>query len=154
MTDYIVVERSTTIEAPAERISPFIIDFHEWVDWSPWEGIDPNLERTYNGPDVGVGASYSWSGNRAAGAGTMQIESIDDSSIELALTFTKPFKSNSRTRFDLTPDGTGTAVTWQVLTPKTLLLRVMSLFMKLDKTVGPDLEKGLAQLKVVAEKLA
>lgn len=35
-------------------------------------------------------------------------------------------------------------VTWQVLTPKTLLLKVMSVFMSLEKTVGPDLEKGLA----------
>lgn len=152
MTDYIVVERSLTIDAPSERIASLITDFHEWTDWSPWEGIDPHMERTFSGPDSGVGASYSWSGNRKAGAGTMLIESIDDSTIDLALTFTRPFKSNSRTQFDLTPDGGGTTVTWQVLTPKTLLLRVMSVFMSLEKTVGPDLEKGLAQLKTVAEK--
>ncbi len=154
MTDYIVVERRIAIDAPSEQIARLIVDFHEWTDWSPWEGIDPDMERTYSGPDSGVGASYSWSGNRKAGAGNMLIESVDDSTIDLALTFTRPFKSDSRTCFDLVPDGAGTAVVWQVLTPKTLMLRVMSVFMSLEKTVGPDLEKGLAQLKAVAEKPA
>jgi hypothetical protein len=152
MTDYIAVQRSITIDAPSARILGLVTDFREWVDWSPWEGLDPDLKRTYSGPDSGVGASYAWSGNRKAGAGTMAIESVDDSSVGIALTFTKPFKSKSKTHFDLRPDGERTAVTWQVLTPKTLMLTIMSVFMSLEKTVGPDLEKGLAQLKSVAEQ--
>ena len=31
------------------------------------------------------------------------------------------------------------------------LMKVMGMFFKIDKMVGPDFEKGLAQLKSVAE---
>ena len=60
-----------------------INDFHEWTAWSPWEGLDPDLQRTYSGPDAGVGAHYAWQGNRKAGEGTMEItgsapDRIDD----------------------------------------------------------------------------
>ena len=152
MTEYIVVERKLKIDSSTAQIQDLITDFHKWVDWSPWEQIDPNLQRTYSGPDSGVGTSYTWSGNRKAGAGNMTITSIEPNAIKLDLTFTKPFKSASKTNFDFQPDGSSTTVVWQVHTPKTFMLKIMSVFMKLNKTVGADLEKGLAQLKAAVEK--
>lgn len=147
MTEYTVVERSTTIAAPAESIEPFLTDFHQWRDWSPWEDVDPDLKRTYGGPASGVGTSYEWAGNRKAGAGRMEITSVTTTAVALDLVFTKPFKSDSRSHFGLEPVADGTRVTWQVLTPKTFLTRIMGVFMNLDKMVGPDLEKGLVRLK-------
>ena len=41
--------------------------------WSPWEDIDPALRAPTAGPTKGVGARYAWSGNRKAGAGSMEI---------------------------------------------------------------------------------
>ncbi len=152
MTDYIVVKRTVAIDALTPTILPLITDFHEWAAWSPWEDIDPQMQRSYSGPESGVGASYAWSGNRKAGAGTMRIDAVDTSSVDIALTFTRPFKSQSKCHFDLVMADAGTSVTWQILTPKTLMLRVASLFMSLEKTVGPDLEKGLLQLKAAAER--
>ena len=81
----------------------------------------------------------------------MTVRAVSDSAIDIDLTFTKPFKSDSKTTFGFRPQETGTVVSWKVLTPKTFTLRVVTVFMKLDKTVGPDLEKGLAKLKVMAE---
>ena len=43
------------------------------------------------------------------------------------------------------------AVTWSMTGPKTRMTRVMGVFMSMDKMVGPDFEKGLAQLRIVAE---
>ena len=63
------VTRTTTIEAPAERVHALVNDFHEWPKWSPWEDLDPQLRRTYSGPDAGVGATYAWEGNKKAGQG-------------------------------------------------------------------------------------
>lgn len=151
MTDYIVVGRSVPIEASVAEIQSWINDFHRWIDWSPWEGLDPDLQRSYSGPNQGVGARYEWSGNRKAGAGHMTLEAISDLEIDIALTFTKPFKSKSKAHFVFETNGDQTDVLWQILTPRTLLLKVMSIFVKLDKTVGPDLEVGLARLKVVSE---
>ncbi|MEJ7794778.1 MAG: hypothetical protein WKF50_04440 [Nocardioides sp.] len=43
------MSRSTTIAAPPERIHPLLDDFHAWQEWSPWEKIDPDLQRTFTG---------------------------------------------------------------------------------------------------------
>ena len=67
------VERSIAIAAPPDRIFEAIADFHRWTDWSPWEGLDPNLQRTYSGAEEGVGAIYEWAGTRKVGKGRMEI---------------------------------------------------------------------------------
>ena len=71
------VERSTVIAASPEDVYEQIADFHKWADWSPWEGLDPNMGRTYSGSAAGKGAIYRWSGNRQAGQGRMEILQAD-----------------------------------------------------------------------------
>ena len=58
------VSRSRHIAAPLEQVHGFVDDFHEWVRWSPWEGPDPQLRRTYSGAARGVGAQYEWAGDK------------------------------------------------------------------------------------------
>ena len=65
--DTYTVERSAIVDAPAGRVYEQISDFHLWPAWSPWEGIDPAMQRTYSGSERGTGAAYAWSGNRKAG---------------------------------------------------------------------------------------
>ena len=153
MTDTYSVERFATIKAPAASIYAQIVDFHRWTAWSPWEGLDPDLERTYSGPARGPGATYVWSGNRKAGEGRMEIaKAVEPSRVEVALNFVKPFKSSGTTTFDLKPDEEATRVTWTMTGPKTLMTRVMGLYKSMDKMIGPDFEKGLDQLKSGAEQ--
>lgn len=154
VTSYSTIERSTTIAAPAAVILPLITDLHRWVTWSPWEGLDPELNRAYSGPAKGVGSVYEWSGNRKAGAGTMEITAVTDDLVDIDVTFTRPFKSASKVRFTLVPDGPGTRVVWQMRTPKNLGMRIAGLFMNMDKAIGADLEKGLAALREQAEPAA
>ena len=147
-----LVQRRRTIAAPAEVLYPMIDDFHRWIEWSPWEGIDPELDRVYAGAESGVGATYEWGGNRKAGAGQMEITGADPPrEVVIALTFHRPFKSRSVARFTLTPTDAGTEVVWSMTGAKTLMTRVMGVFMNMDKMIGPDFEKGLAQLAAVAE---
>ena len=152
MADTYTVERTTTINAPAEEVYAQIVDFHNWRNWSPWDDVDPDMQRSYSGPDSGAGAGYSWSGNRKAGEGTMEIiDAVEPSSVHIALEFLKPFKSSSATTFNLEPKGEATEVTWTMTGPMTLMTRVMGIFKSMDKMVGPDFEKGLAQLKGTTE---
>lgn len=151
MTDYMVIERRRTIAAPVSRITPLIIDFHGWSDWSPWEGIDPDMQREYTGPESGVGTHYEWSGNKKAGAGNMEITAVRPDAIELDLNFTRPFKSQGKTNFEFSADGNETTVTWQVHSPKTFMTRVVGIFMNFDKSVGGDLDRGLDKLKAEVE---
>ena len=153
MADIYTVERTTTINAPAENVYAQIVDFRNWRAWSPWDDLDPDMKRSYSESDSGVGAGYAWSGDRKAGEGQMKItEAVEPSSAQIALEFLKPFKSSSATTFNLKPNGNATEVTWTMTGPKTLTTRVMGVFKSMDKMVGPDFEKGLTQLKGATEQ--
>ena len=151
-SDTFVVERQRRVAAPPARIAERLIDLRRWQAWSPWEDLDPQLQRTYSGPDSGVGAVYEWSGNRKAGRGRMEITGVEpDRSVTVDLQFLKPFTSRSTTVFSLRPDGDGTVVTWTMTGPKTLMTKVMGLFTSMDKMIGPDFEKGLDRLAADTE---
>ena len=140
----------TTIAAPAPAVHGLIADFHEWIHWSPWEGVDPDLSRTYDG--TGVGASYAWSGNKQAGEGRMTFTSITPEQVVVALEFLKPFKAQNVVTFDLTPAGDSTGVAWTMSGERNPLFALMGkLFF--DKAIGKDFDKGLAQLKAAAEQV-
>jgi hypothetical protein len=153
--DRYIVERSATIDAPPSKIYPEIADFHNWTHWSPWEDVDPALERAYSGADSGTGAVYAWSGNRKAGQGRMEItEATEPSTVRIDLAFEKPWKARNDTRFTIEPEGSGSRVTWSMTGEKTFLTRVLGIFKSMDKMVGPDFEKGLNRLKATTEKPA
>jgi hypothetical protein len=149
--DTYVVERQAHMAAPPERVRERIVDLRRWESWSPWEGLDPDMRRAYGGPDAGEGAWYAWEGNRKAGKGRMEITDVADRTITIDLQFLKPFKSRSINEFTLQPRETGTLVTWTLTGPKTFLLKVMGVFMSMDKMLGGDFEKGLANLKAEVE---
>jgi uncharacterized protein YndB with AHSA1/START domain len=141
------ISRSAFIPAPPEAVYPHVVDFHKWADWSPWEALDPAMERTFSGPAAGTGAQYSWRGNRRAGAGSMQIlEAEEPRSIRLRLVFVKPFKAVNPTGFTFEPDRGGTRVTWVMKGENKGIAGVFAKLMNLDSMVGKDFEKGLATL--------
>jgi len=147
------VKREATMPASRAAVYALLVDFHRWREWSPWEDVDPALSRTYSGPDAGVGAVYEWSGNRKAGAGRMEItDAVESSKVQIALQFLKPFKSESTTTFELVERDGDANVTWRMVGPKTFMTRVMGIFTSMDKMVGKDFEKGLAQLQDAATK--
>jgi hypothetical protein len=145
------VERSTTINAPADKVFMLINDFHEWTKWSPWETIDADLQREYKGPQKGVGAAYAWEG-RKAGMGAMLITQSEPSRLILIkLDFVKPMVATNTTEFSLSEESDGTKVRWAMFGPMPFMHRVMSTFMSMDKMVGGSFEQGLAKMKSVAE---
>jgi uncharacterized protein YndB with AHSA1/START domain len=147
------VTREATIAAPPERVYELLSDFHRWVEWSPWEALDPDLQRTYSGAPSGVGAVYEWSGNRKAGQGRMEITgATPPKHLEIALQFLKPFKSSNTTTFELEDSDGITVVTWRMIGPKTLATRVMGIFTSMDKLVGRDFERGLANLSTATRQ--
>jgi Polyketide cyclase / dehydrase and lipid transport len=150
--DRIHIERSAVIAAPSDTIFAHINDYHRWTAWSPWENLDPNMQRTYEGPTAGTGAAYRWEGNNEVGRGSMKItESIAPAKVVMALEFVKPFQASNTGTFTLTPEGAGTRVTWAMDGANTLIGKVMSLFMSMDAMVGSQFAEGLANLKRVSE---
>ncbi len=144
--------RETTIAAPSERVYALIENFKNWQQWSPWEGLDPDLNREYSGPEAGVGSNYHWSGNRKVGEGNMKItDASSPSRVEIALSFLKPWKAENVTTFDLTEADGATKVVWTMTGVQSFGQRLMGKIFSMEKIVGKDFEKGLAQLKDAAE---
>jgi hypothetical protein len=129
-----------------------INDFHEWTAWSPWEDLDPALQRTYSGPSSGVGAHYAWQGNRKAGEGSMEITGSGADRIEIELAFLKPMRNTQQVEFVVTPTGAGSDVTWRMSGQhEGLMMNLFSKVVSMDKLIGKDFDKGLTRLKAVAE---
>ena len=148
-----VVERSTTINASPEKVATLINDFHQWNSWSPWVQLDPNMKTTYAGTPSGVGSVYQWEGNSKVGVGRMEIVSVEPGKTIVKLDFLKPFKGHYTSAYLLQPQGSATYVTWVMDGPMTFFPdKLMSVFMPMDKMVGPDFERGLANMKAVAER--
>jgi uncharacterized protein YndB with AHSA1/START domain len=147
------VERRAVIQAPPEKIYALIEDFHRWVAWSPWEGRDPALRRSFSGTDRGKGAVYAWEGNKQVGSGRMEIvDATTPSNIRIKLDFLKPFEAHNTADFTITPQGGGSTVNWAMHGPAPLMFRVMQMFMSMDKMVGKDFEMGLVNLRKAAEQ--
>ncbi|MFI1919012.1 SRPBCC family protein [Nocardia sp. NPDC020380] len=142
------IHRETVIKADPAQVQALIDDFHQWRKWSPWEDLDPSMERVYSGADRGIGARYFWSGNRKAGRGDMEITGATSDAIGIRLHFEKPWKATNQVRFELTPQGDTTAVTWRMTGQQSAIIGKL---FPMDRVVGKDFEKGLAQLKAAAE---
>jgi uncharacterized protein YndB with AHSA1/START domain len=145
--------RSTTIDAPAAAVYERLIDFTRWPEWSPWEGLDPDLQREYSDQTAGPGAHYAWSGNRKAGQGSMTItDAAEPTRVAIDLSFLKPFKADNTIVFALTETASGTTVDWTMSGRNDgLVSKVFSKLMPVEKLVGKDFDKGLAALKERSE---
>jgi uncharacterized protein YndB with AHSA1/START domain len=147
------VERSTAMNAPAEKIFPYIDGLKRWTAWSPYEGRDPAMKRAYSGAESGKGAVYEWDGNDNVGKGRMEIvDSTPPHRVVIKLDFLKPFEGHNMAELTVEPKGGQTIVTWAMYGPSTFMTKLIGTFMDMDDMIGRDFAAGLAKLKTVVEK--
>lgn len=147
------VERSTAMNAPPEKIFPYIEGLKRWAEWSPYEGRDPAMKRAYSGADSGTGAVYAWDGNDDVGKGRMEIvDSTPPHRVVIKLDFLKPFEGHNMAELTVEPKGGQTIVTWAMYGPSTFMTKLIGTFMDMDDMIGRDFAAGLAKLKTVVEK--
>ena len=153
------VERKLDVAAPAELVFGVLNDLHQFAGvlvffGSSWEKLDPNMQKTFEGPAAGVGQSYAWSG-KEAGKGKMTIEeSVPGQKVGMKLEFVEPMASTATCALTLAGTPTGSSVTWSMDGNHNFIGNALGMFMNMDAVLGTDIEKGLAQLKTVAEEAA
>jgi uncharacterized protein YndB with AHSA1/START domain len=146
------VQRTTSINAPPDKIFPLLNDLHNFPSWSPYEKKDPAMKRTYTGAAAGKGSIYAWDGDKNVGAGSMEItDSSPPSVVTLKLDFVRPFEGHNVVTFTLAPPGAATTVTWAMDGPVPYFAKIIHVFFNMDRMVGDDFEIGLANLKQIAE---
>lgn len=146
------VARSTNVDAPPTTVFAEVNDLRHWKTWNPWGKMDPAMKETYEGPTAGPGATYRWAGNNKVGEGGMTItDSRAGERVRIRLEFIRPFKATNTAEFDFAPAGSGTRVTWSMTGERNFMFKLVGMFMSMDKMIGRDFERGLADLKAVSE---
>lgn len=153
----VYIERDITIERPVGMVFELLNGYTDLEHWSPWMERDPQARFVISGPESGVGARLSWSGDpHLVGSGWQEIvasrpyERID---IRLDL----DVQGVADTGFLLKPVGEATRVTWFFDSDLTegvgLLDSIMAPYFGLlfDSWIGRDYEEGLTRLKAFAE---
>lgn len=147
------VQRSIDINAPADKIFPLINDYRNWGSWSPYEHVDPGMQRTFSGAPTGKGSVYEWNGNKNIGHGRMEIlEATPSSKIVIKLDFFSPFEAHNMAEFTMQPKGSATNVIWAMHGPVPFMAKIIHMFMNMDRMVGGQFQQGLTSMKAVAEK--
>ncbi|RYZ91338.1 MAG: hypothetical protein EOP04_00880 [Proteobacteria bacterium] len=145
-------ERSGIIQAPADKIYPFLSDFNLGSQWNPYEEKDLNMTKTYSPEQGKVGSSMDWSGNKDVGAGNLQIINlVPNESVDIKLTMTEPMTMSHMVHYKLEPVGEGTKFTWWQEGQNGLFGKVMTVVIDCETMFGEDMEKGIAKLKTVVE---
>jgi uncharacterized protein YndB with AHSA1/START domain len=146
------VARTATIAAPAPAVFAQVNDFHKWEAWNPWAKIDSAMKQSYDGAPAGTGAIYTWAGNNEVGEGRMTItESRPSDLIRIRLEFEKPFRATNTAEFTFKLEGDHTVVTWSMTGHNNFVAKAVHLFMDMDKMIGGNFAKGLADMKSVVE---
>jgi hypothetical protein len=149
------VARTQPILASPGRIFRLIEDYRQWAAWSPYEKLDPTMQKTFSGSEKGQGAVYSWAGNNKAGKGRMEIiDAVSTSLVRIKLDFLKPFEGHNTAEFTLAGKGGATNVTWAMYGPMPFPFKVMSIFVNIDNMPGKEFAAGLTNLKAIAENKA
>ncbi len=145
------IERKIMVNAPRDQVFDYVIHFGKFIEWSPWQEIDPDVKYEIN-DDGAEGARYHWMGNDEVGEGEMVITHVSGmDSIAVALEFIKPFKSSAKTYYLLKDVDNGTEVTWGFKARYGVPMNLLLALSGMNKALKADFDKGLNKLKEVVE---
>jgi uncharacterized protein YndB with AHSA1/START domain len=140
------------IKAKPEAVFALVGDLRRWKEWGAWQERDPGMKSTYSEKAVGVGAWSAWE-SKTEGNGKMTVTAYAPlQRIVYKLEF-PDMGTSSEGSVTLLPGEGGVKVVWLDTGDLGMnpLFRWFGLF--IDGIIGPDFEKGLANLKLLAEKM-
>ena len=140
------IERSIDINKKIDEVYKSLLDFNDWLYWSPWLIMEKEA-KTVVSED---GRYYEWKGDRI-GEGNMTIEREEENkTIDYDLTFLKPWKSKAKVRFKLVENKNHTNIVWMM--DSSLPFFMFWMKKSMEAYVGMDYERGLRLLKDFLEK--
>ncbi len=148
------VERSVQIAAPPEKVFTIAGNLRRLPEWSPWVELDPATTFTFGGQDQGgIGQVMRWaSNNPLVGSGMQTVtEYVPASRLAVEMDYGEFGTMSSIISF--TPVDGGTEVRWRFISALPGVIdRWAGLMM--DRQLGGEGEKGLANLKALVEASA
>jgi hypothetical protein len=149
---HVHVERSKVVAATPQDVWPYLSDLKMFTEWSPWTGIDPTQKVEFSDPSSGVGAWYTWAGNKEVGKGRMQIVQAEEpKKVVESLEFIEPFESKADVVMTTEAVAAGSKITWGFDTDMGFMGKAAGVFMHMDSSLGADFTRGLDKLATLAE---
>ncbi len=148
------VTRTVEVNADSGTVFDYVRYLKNQEEFSVWHKMDPNMQKSLTGEDGQIGAVASWDSKKEdVGAGEQEIISIAEGErIDFELRFKKPWELTSNAYFTTQSGNNGkTKVTWGFDGASPWPWNFFLLFMNMDEELGPDLEKGLDNLKIILE---
>jgi uncharacterized protein YndB with AHSA1/START domain len=146
------VARSVAVQAAPEAVYRQLEDLRQFPRWSPWDGRDPQIKRTFDGAPRGVGARLRWQGNQVVGSGSLSISmATPPSQLRYVMQLERPWQATIVNDLGIARAAEGCTVTWTVVGELGFWAKLFLLFDDPDRRVGSDLELGLAKLKLLVE---
>lgn len=145
------LERSIVVNATADRVYPYVSNFHLRNQWSPWAKIDQDTVYRFEGEEQGVGAIMHWSSEHPqVGKGSQKIiQATAGQSVKSVLVFAGMGKAHSS--FTLSEDQGATKLTWGFAMHFGYNIpgRIFGLWMKDE--IAKTYDQGLLSLKQLVE---
>ena len=140
------VERQAVVTAPVKAVYGYISKLPNWSQWTAWnKEAYPDMQLTYSGPEVGVGARQSW--NDGAMSGYLEVTTVDAGKSLDYLVSMEDGKHSMDCRLAVAPMDAATVVSWLCRGDSggNPLDRLMMAAYK--PMIGRDFEIGLARLQ-------
>lgn len=159
ISDDSIIVRSIEVNAPVETVYNFVKDFNNYAKWNIWfQMVKQDTKQEISGPIGEVGSTWSWEGDTVGKGrrikGRLIIEALEpNKGIQSKLIFLSPRESTAQDLWDFEMiDSSTTKITWTYAgKTDSYFMRYMNL--AIDGYLGPMLELGLSNLKVLIEKL-
>lgn len=148
------VERSATIKSTPAQVYLLTANFELWHLWAPWFSKDDTATKTeISGATASAGASLKWAGESYGDGEIILTDLVPGQTVGYDIAFDEG-KHKSKGKFSIASEGDSLRVTWtdEGDLGYNPINRYFGLLM--DRFMGPDFEKGLATLKMVAEARA
>ncbi len=148
------VERSLTIDAPKNMLFNMVDDFKTWEKWSPWYDKDPEMKVEYGATTQGVGASYSWSGNKEVGSGSMTTTESKPGLLHKSDMLFEGMGEPSTAEFNFNELDGKTEVVWKHYggSDISFLQRGIVMMLGLKGSLEKDFENGLNKIAALAKE--
>lgn len=146
--------RSIVIEARPDQVWQHISSLKKMGEWAPWSEGNPSMVIEYSGDDGQIGSYASWTSKQGKGRQVLsKLEPYKE--VESQLTFKMPWGESHPVGYIHLADRAGsTKTTWGIKGENDFVGRIFGSLMSMDKTVGPEFDKGLNKLKSMVEESA
>ncbi|MGH7885914.1 MAG: SRPBCC family protein [Thermodesulfobacteriota bacterium] len=144
------ISRSIEINASKDKIHKYVGDLENWPSWTPWIEADPSINTKIGEKSKGVGASQSWTGKE--GDGRLEFTKYDeDKGIGYDLFFMGDQNKCYGEMIYNEGKENSVEVEWNMEGEINMPVIGGYFALMMDRMVGPMFEKGLENLKTVAE---